>query len=227
MATLTKGYTFGASELVTNAKLASLVDDGSVTGIVNADIDNAAAIADSKLATISTASKVDTNALFNASLATGDIMYYNGSKLERLAVGSVDEILTQGTTVPKWAAAAESSQDGTINFIIDGGGAAVATGVMGDVQIDFKCTITSVEMLADQSGSMVVDIWKDTYANFPPTNADTITATATPTISAATKSSDSTLTGWTTSIATGDILRYNVDSNSTIERATVALNYTR
>jgi len=59
MATLTKGYTFGATEIVTNAKLHTLVDSGAVSGIVNADIDSAAAIADTKLDTIATPGKVD------------------------------------------------------------------------------------------------------------------------------------------------------------------------
>jgi hypothetical protein len=58
MATLTKGKTFTNGELVTPATLHSLVDSGTVTNIVNADISNTAAIADSKLAQISTAGKV-------------------------------------------------------------------------------------------------------------------------------------------------------------------------
>ena len=49
MATLSKGYTFGSSETVTNTKLHNLVDLGAVTGIVNADILSGAAIAESKV----------------------------------------------------------------------------------------------------------------------------------------------------------------------------------
>ena len=108
-------------------------------------------------------------------------------------------------------------------FSIDGGGSAIATGIKGDLEIPFACTITEAELLADQAGSVVVDIWKDTYANFPPTVADTITASAKPTLSSANKSKDSTLTGWTTSVAAGDILRFNIDSVSTITRLTVIL----
>jgi len=115
----------------------------------------------------------------------------------------------------------------TIQFVIDGGGAAITTGVKGDITIPFACTITEVTMLADQSGSIVVDIWKDSYANYPPTIADVITASAKPTISAATKSVDSTLTGWTTSISAGDTLRFNVNSASTVTRVTLALKVTR
>ena len=111
----------------------------------------------------------------------------------------------------------------TITFIIDGGGSAITTGQKGHLEIPFACTIKQVTMLADQAGSIVVDIWKDTYANFPPTNADSITAAAPPTIAAAQKSQDATLTDWTTAIAAGDILAFNVDSCATIERVTISL----
>ena len=111
----------------------------------------------------------------------------------------------------------------TITFIIDGGGSEITTGEKGHLEIPFACTIQQVTMLADQSGSIVVDIWKDTYANFPPTVADSITAAAKPTISAAQKFQDSTLTGWTTSTAAGEILAFNVDSVATITRVTISL----
>jgi len=115
----------------------------------------------------------------------------------------------------------------TINFIIDGGGAEITTGIKGDIVVDFTCTILRVTMLADQAGSIVVDIWNDVYANFPPTDADSITAAAPPTIAAATKSQDTTLTDWTTTISPGDVLRFNVDSVTDIERVTVSLRVAR
>jgi len=115
----------------------------------------------------------------------------------------------------------------TINFIIDGGGAEITTGIKGDVVVDFVCTILGVTALADQAGSIVVDIWNDVYANFPPTDADSITAAAPPTIAAATKSQDTTLTDWTTTISPGDVLRFNVDSVTDIERVTVSLRVAR
>jgi Microcystin-dependent protein len=63
MAVLSKGQTFGATEEITNTKLHNLIDNGTVSNIVNADIDSSANIADSKLASISTASKVNGSAL--------------------------------------------------------------------------------------------------------------------------------------------------------------------
>lgn len=117
--------------------------------------------------------------------------------------------------------------DAAIVFIIDGGGSTITTGQKGHIRVPFACTINRVTMLADQSGSIVVDIWKDTYANFPPADADSITASAPPTISGAQKSEDSTLSGWTTSIAADDILAFNVDSVSTIERVALNLKVTK
>jgi hypothetical protein len=92
------------------------------------------------------------------------------------------------------------------------------------VEVPFACVVTAARLLADQSGAIVVDIWNDTYANYPPTDADSITASAPPTISSSgVKSEDTTLTGWDPNIAAGDILGYNVDSVTSHQRVTVAL----
>jgi len=87
-------------------------------------------------------------------------------------------------------------------------------------------TITGVYVYTQGgNGSCVIDIWKDTYANFPPTVADTITASAKPTISAAAKYSDTTLTGWTTSLSAGNVLKFHVDSTSTFTNINVVVTY--
>ena len=65
MATITKGKTFVNGELVTPANLHQMVDAATVANIVNADISSNAAIADTKLATISTANKVAQSAVTN------------------------------------------------------------------------------------------------------------------------------------------------------------------
>lgn len=115
----------------------------------------------------------------------------------------------------------------TITFIIDGGGSVITTGQKGHLEIPFACTINRVTMLADQSGSIIVDIWKRAYADFPPTDAQSITSSAVPTISGAVKSQDSTLTDWTTTITAGDILAFNVDSITDIQRVTISLKVTK
>ncbi len=106
----------------------------------------------------------------------------------------------------------------TFGITVDGGGSAVTTGVKGYVRVPWTCTITKVSIYADVSGSCVADLWKDSYANYPPTVADTITASAKPTLSSAIKNEDSTLTGWTTSITAGDFVGFNIDSATTVTR---------
>jgi len=137
---------------------------------------------------------------------------------------NTDTILDNGGSNPISSA---NLVKGAIEFIIGDGSNEISTGVQGFIEIPFPCTITEVRLLAEPSGSIVVDIWKDTYANYPPTNADTITASAVPTISSDTDSEDTSLTGWTTSVSEGDILGYNVDSITTLTRVTVVLKIKR
>lgn len=117
--------------------------------------------------------------------------------------------------------------EATVGITIDGGGVAITTGVKGFVQVPFGMTVTAWRLVADVSGSIVVDVWKDTYGNFPPTVADTIAASAKPTLASAQKNEDTTLTGWTTAIAAGDYLGWNVDSAATVTRVTLQLIGTR
>lgn len=111
----------------------------------------------------------------------------------------------------------------SITFVIDGGGSAITVGEKGHLRIPFTCTIERVTLLADQPGSIVIDIWKDTYTNFPPDVGDTIVSAAKPTITTAQKSEDATLTDWDKDIVAGDILAFKVDSCTDIERVTLAL----
>jgi hypothetical protein len=111
----------------------------------------------------------------------------------------------------------------SFGIAIDGGGQAITTGVKGDIVVPFDCTIQGWTLIADQSGSIVIDVWKDTYANYPPTIADTIAGSEKPTISSATKGQDLSLSTWTLAVTAGDIIRFNVDSCTSITRATLVI----
>lgn len=104
---------------------------------------------------------------------------------------------------------------------IDGGGATITTGVKGDYYVPFKMTITGWTLLADQSGSIAIDVWRDTYANYPPTDPD---SAVTPSITTSTKAQGSSLS---ITCNAGDTLRFNVDSVTTIQRVTLALTGVR
>ena len=113
--------------------------------------------------------------------------------------------------------------DGVIIVTIDGNGSVPSTGIIARLSVPKPLTITQVTLLADVSGSIVLDIWKDSFANYPPTVADTITASAKPTLSGAIKSQDGTLTGWTTSLNSGDTIFVKIDSIATITYCTMML----
>lgn len=114
-------------------------------------------------------------------------------------------------------------------FVRDTGNANVplTAGILGEMMVPFACTITGAFLLADQTGDAVVDIWKDTLANYPPTDADSITGPTPLRISNGVAASDTTLLGWTTSINAGDILRFNLDSVEDIARLTINLRVKR
>jgi len=142
---------------------------------------------------------------------------------QRLAVGTVGQLLRSDGTDPGWADVITD-----LLFIIDGGGVAITTGVKGDLSPSFSGVITAWRLLADQSGSIVVDIWKDTYANYPPTVADTLAGSEKPTLSGAIKNEDTSLSsgaGW--AFTAGDTLRFNVDSATTVTRVAMVLKTRR
>ncbi len=130
--------------------------------------------------------------------------------------------------------AAAVSLPAAIEFLIDGSGSNIAARTWGYLKVPFDATIVSAELLADATGSIIVDVWKCTYAQFDagathPVVGDKITASTPPRLSSATKSLDETLTSWTTTLDESDVLAFNVPSSSTgsITRVTLSLNLTR
>ena len=121
---------------------------------------------------------------------------------------------------------ASQAQTSEIAYIIDGGGSAISASAAtyGFLLVPFACTITSASLLADQSGSITVDIWVVAYGSFPPSVSNTITASDLPTLSSAQSEQDTTLSGWTTSVAANSVLAFHVNAGaSTVQRVTVAL----
>lgn len=126
----------------------------------------------------------------------------------------------------------EPSKDtasGSFAFIFDGGGGEIAVAKQQDIRVPFDCTLTGWSILADQAGAVVIDVWKDTYANYPATDDDSITNGNEPEIAASSdKANDDDLSDWgLVELAEGDCLRANVDSCSDITRATLMLKFVR
>jgi hypothetical protein len=151
--------------------------------------------------------------------AKGDIVVATGNgSAQVVPVGSNGQILVASsgeTAGVKWI-------DDTFgwDFIID----TASTGVKLFVEIPYKCSITSVRMISDQPGAVVLDLWVDSFANVPPTDADSITSATPPTIAATNqKSEDTALTNWTKDFTAGQIMAINVDSVTTITWVVISI----
>lgn len=149
-----------------------------------------------------------------------------------VAVGTLYACSTHGTIDQSdgatWSTYYNSNLSGStavLSMIIDGGGSTLTTGSKGFVEVPFAGTITAWRVMANASGSVVVDVKKATYSGLPSTSS--IAASAKPTLSSAQKNQDTTLTGWTTSVAAGDWLEFNVDSATTVTRVTVSITIAR
>lgn len=141
-----------------------------------------------------------------------------GDLLSSLADGG---LLTRNTSPADIGAAPAGASSGVLGITIDGGGAAIETGLKGFLLVPYACRIVGWAIVADQAGSCVVDVWKK--AGAVPSDAESITAAAPPTLAAAQLASGTTLTGWTVAVAAGDVIGFNVDSAATVQRVTVQL----
>lgn len=175
-----------------------LAGGGATVGQVNTAISDALGALDIPAAI------TDLTGIDLTGVATGDLLQYDGANLVPFTF--------------------ELSRVGIVPMLIDGGGSVIATGVKGDSPpMVVAGNITGVAAVADQSGSIGVQVWKDTMANFPPVVGDLIT---TITLSSATRTPTSGSYTDITPIpfSVGDVFRWNVPSAVTsITRVTVGL----
>lgn len=147
--------------------------------------------------------------------------------------GVAEEISTDASLTLASGSIGVSSNQKTsaIGYMIDGGGSVITTGVAGiGLIVPYACTIVDWTITADVSGTIQIDVWKDTYANYPPTNTNSITGTAEPKIgpTAGIKAQATSITGWSsTSVSAGDILFFNVDSCTSITKALLVFKVTK
>lgn len=114
-----------------------------------------------------------------------------------------------------------------ITATFSGSGMPPAVSTKARVRVPYSGTITGWTITSDVSGSAVVSVWKDTYANYPPLVGDAISGTEKPTLATATKNQDLSLTTWSTlAITADDFLVFNVDSASTLTEIVVQLHVT-
>jgi hypothetical protein len=118
---------------------------------------------------------------------------------------------------------------GEIVVTVDGGGAAITAGKLVYLPVPkFKFIIMGWTMIGDNAGgSTVIDVWKTAYPTIP-TVANTITAAAKPTLTAAQVNRATEVPTWTDqTVEEDDILGFNVDSNTLNTRVTLSIAIAR
>lgn len=117
--------------------------------------------------------------------------------------------------------------DCSIDVTFDGQGSAIIAGSKAYYTMPFAMTISTWTLVADQSGSAVIDVWKSTYSSYPPVVGGTIAGSEKPTLSSVIKNEDTNLTTWSTSLSKGDALVFNIDSASTVTKLMLSIRGTR
>ncbi len=111
------------------------------------------------------------------------------------------------------------------DFLISGLGSTIVSGVAGNLYWPSPVTLASVTLTSNETGSIVIDIWKIPRAGLPANSGNTIVASAPPTISSGYQSQDTTLIGWTKAINAGDVTVFNVRSVSSFTEITITLSF--
>jgi hypothetical protein len=145
---------------------------------------------------------------------------YNGAP-------SDGNVLTWSNSNSRWQPAVAGGGTGSIGITIDGGGSVISTGLKGYLYVPYACTITEWTVLSDISGSIVIDVWKASYASAPPSASDTIAGIEKPTLSSQVKNQDTSLSTWATSVSAGDVMAFNVNSVSTVTRVILSIKVSK
>ncbi len=141
--------------------------------------------------------------------STGQVI---GRVLTTNAAGGTYTVLLFSPDVASTAAATPHAA----TFSISGNGSTIVTGALlvnfetENAGTIYKVVTNGTATAGPANCSITVDIWK--AANAIPTNANKISASAPATLSTAQLSTDTTLTGWTTAVAVGDVFSASVAS---------------
>jgi hypothetical protein len=124
-------------------------------------------------------------------------------------------------------AVSDADQNTTgFSFVIGNGDDDIAAGFKLFEESKVKMDISSIKLMGDAAGSIVLDIWNSGDDTIP-TVADTITATSKPTLSSEQIVVQTVFVGWTVGLDVGDTLGFNVDSVSGLKQVTVSIRGTR
>jgi hypothetical protein len=112
-----------------------------------------------------------------------------------------------------------------LSLTVNAGSSTVSSGVKGIITVPFNGQILGWSIIANQSGSVVFDIYKDSFTNFtyPGSAINTITGTNKPQLSGSYKYESFNLSSWDVAVSKYDVLTVNIDSTADINVAILNL----
>lgn len=147
-------------------------------------------------------------AIFNQALNSGA----GGFVVDTVGIGT--QAPAGGPGVPGFV------HNAAVEFVISGGGSAITTGVKGYLYIPWALNIVAWRMIADQSGSIAVDILR---ANLAVPSASIVGGGTKPNLTSQ-QIAASNPSGWTaTTFAASDFIGFNVTSATTVTQVTAIL----
>ena len=131
-------------------------------------------------------------------------------------------------TLPS-ARLSDASRTRSFGITIDGGGSAITPGQKGYTQIPYACTVIGWSAIADQAGSITVELDRrassapPTAPSVPNTTTDKMSASAPVTFTSAQTAAASAagVSSWATAISAWDTVGWNVTAASILTRVTI------
>ena len=118
-----------------------------------------------------------------------------------------------------------------LEYTIANAGSPLVAGLQSYLTMPYAATITAATLVGSPSGTITIDIWRCTYAQFDggathPVANDSICGSNQLSISSGTKTT-SNLSNWTCSLTQGDIIAFNISNVSGMTQATISLQLSR
>ena len=112
--------------------------------------------------------------------------------------------------------------------MVEGGGGDILPGTLGYMIAPFSATVIGWDIIAEQVGDIIFDVWLAPWLGPYPGNPNTITGTGKPTLTFGMKAKSDDVTGWTQRLINrGEVLGFEVESVNNLMKATLTVRVLR
>ena len=135
-----------------------------------------------------------------------------------------NQVLAYHAASGQWRNQSPTTVDDIITCYIDASPDLIAVGKKAYKVIPYNCSVTGWYVVASSSGTIAWDIKKSTFASYPTTA--TIISGSSPKLTAQSKNSNISITGWSP-LSAGDVIDFHISSNTDITNSGLFLKVRR